>query len=73
MNQEISVDMMNAILYCITRYTIGKPKTKTELSNEGMQREGEANDFYLSDFREMYNDYDFKNANTSQTEFIVMQ
>lgn len=63
MNQEISIDMMYSILYSIINHTVGDPKTRFR------RKEDEC---YLSDFKTAYKDYDFKNKNTTNMDYIMM-
>ena len=66
MNQEISIDMMYAILYSISNHTVGAPKTRFG------NKEHDGDTLYLSDFKQNYQDYDFKNKNTTKIDYIMM-
>lgn len=64
MNQEISIDMIYAILYSITQYTIGKPKVANLSALDKNQK--------LDDFKEVYHGYDFKNQNVTKIDFMML-
>lgn len=66
MNQEISIDMMYAILYSISNHTVGSPKTSYG------SKDLYGPDLYMCDFKQNYQDYDFKNKNTTKIDYIMM-
>ena len=55
--------MMYSILYSIINHTVGDPKTRFRRKED---------DCYLSDFKTAYKDYDFKNKNTTNMDYIMM-
>lgn len=68
MNQEISIDLMYTILYSIINHTVGIPKSKMELKT---MQDSPGDQFYYSDFKQVYQDYDFKNKNNTNLDYIM--
>lgn len=74
MNQEISIDMIHAILYSITKYTVGEPKSEYQKEvYDDAEKASRRNEFYLSDYKDMYHAYDFKNKNITPIDYIMME
>lgn len=72
MNQEISIDLMYTILYSIINHTVGDPKTKFPKKSDVDNDDSNDNyKLYLSDFKQAYKDYDFKNKNTTNFDYIM--
>lgn len=65
MNEQMSVDLIYAILHSITKYTIGTVKTEVEADESGSRP--------LTDFKLMYHQYDFTNKNVTVIDYILQK